>query len=438
MKSVVVGDVVQHRGDQVLASVRTELPAQPSSVASLAPVSLLDEPTGSSDIGGLQWHPPRAWRRRQTITTDQWRLLNGTPVAPHRSAAATAAAWVLWDIGLRSFAAARWYYLNCAAFAKFRERDRQNERPDLPACAAHWSAIAARARNYRPTVNPADSELISDARTIVATWNDPALVAAGLAVIINRFADGHGLIARPIAKRDLSVWMHVCDSTAHRLLRSLEEQGLIVCARAWADGPPAEATLWTLQVPADQTRGKCTHDVTATPSPTLLHPLWGQLGYASGRVWLYLHTHQTSSLTTSAIKTACALPRGDTSCGTLHTLRRLVELGLATRTGHGPATRWAVATHPGALDEVARQTGATQRALENRARVHADRAVWHAEGPHERAVKLRHLQVLRSRLVHTDIAGRDCGTLFAELEPIPQASCGHTHVMRCAPPLVPD
>lgn len=409
-KSIVAGEALSHHGDHVIATVRDELPdTRPQAIPTpLLPQALI------ADAGeaGMQWHPPRAWRRRAPITPDQWHILNATVAAPQRSTAATAAAWVLWDIGLRNFPAVRWYYLNCNAFAKFRERDLAIDRADLPACASHWESIAERARTYRPPIDPSDHEILAEARTIIATWNDPTLAAAGLAVIAHRFADGHGLVARPIAKRDLSLWMHIGDSAAYRLMQRLEDAGLISCARAWADGPPQEATLWTLRVPGGETRGDCAHDVTTTPLGELLHPLWGQQGYAAGRIWSLLSRDKTPKPTHS-IAQACALRVGDSSHGTLRILRQLGELGLIVRTGAGPATRWQLVEGLG-LDDAAAAAGATERALENRARIHSDRSVWHAEGPHERQTKLRALQVLRARLRHDDVAGRVQGTLFTD------------------------
>ncbi len=66
----------------------------------------------------------------------------------------------------------------------------------------------------------------------------------------------------------------------------------------------------------------------------------------------------------------------------------------------------------GAVDSAATSSGAFERAKQLRARIIGERKAYHAEGPGERARMRSGLKVLRDRLTHTDIAGREQGSLF--------------------------
>ena len=409
-KVVALGAITHTRGDRVLADfVEVAGAADRAGTAAIStpPLRLITDGEETTD---LQWQSPRAWRPRQALAAEQWHVLNDS-TTPDRSAAATAAAWVLWQVGIRSFAAARWYYQHLPAFSKFRNRDaeRQSKRSS---CAAHWQAIADRARAHRPPLSPADRDVLDEALAAIATWDDPALVAAGIAVI-RRFADGHGLRSRPIAKRDLASWLYVCDSRAHLYLRQLADLGLIVCARDWADGPPWQATLWHLGAPADIYRGNGTHDVTQlTGESTPLHPLWGMLGFDSYQVWSTAARSLGPSVTTRELALSCGLASGDRTHGVLRVVRALHDLGLFKRVGSGRGTRWSAISGQAAVDAAADECGATTRARELLARIVGERKVWHAEGPRERARSVSGLAALRSRLTHEDVTGRPQGTLF--------------------------
>ncbi|WP_238423115.1 hypothetical protein [Gordonia sp. 'Campus'] len=413
VKRVRIGAVVSHAGDRVRAAITDDLTPHsptPGPMVALSAAAQMHELASDTDgAGELQWQAPRAWRRRTPISAQQWRILNDTG-EDDRSAAATAAAWVLWDVGLRSFAAVRWFYAHCPAFAKFRDRDGDRRRT-RSACAAHWQSIAARATSHRPPLDPADQALVDDALSEVATWDEPDLVAAAVAVITHRFTDGHGLADRPIAKRCLATWMSICDSRAFVHLQRLQERGLLVRTRDWRDGPANEAALYSLRVPAALYRGNGDHDVT---DPLRLHPLWGQLGHHSHRLWSLLATHP-ASLPTIEVATRSALSPGGAGWGVLGLLTTLGSLGLVTRMGTGRGTRWTVTpdqADPGAVDSAAASSGAFERAKQLRARIVGERKAYHAEGPGERARMRTGLKVLRSRLTHADVAGRDQGSLF--------------------------
>lgn len=413
VKRVRIGAVVSHAGDRVRAAITDDLTPHsptPGPMVALSAAAQMHELAPDTDgAEELQWQAPRAWRRRTPISAQQWRILNDTG-GEDRSAAATAAAWVLWDVGLRSFAAVRWFYAHCPAFAKFRDRDGDRRRA-RSACAAHWQSITARASTHRPPLDPADQALVDDALTEVATWDEPDLVAAAVAVITHRFTDGHGLVDRPIAKRCLANWMSVCDSRAYVHLQRLQERGLLVRTRDWQDGPANEAALYSLRVPDTFYRGNGAHDVT---DPHRLHPLWGQLGHHAHALWSSLSS-QGRAVTTPEVAAKSPLPPGGTGWGVLGLLNTLGSLGLVTRIGTGKGTRWTVTptqSDQGAVDSAATSSGAFERAKQLRARIVGERKAYHAEGPGERARMRSGLKVLRDRLTHTDIAGREQGSLF--------------------------
>lgn len=359
----------------------------------------------SVDTGAqLVTDAPRAWRRRTTFSTDEWDVLTDTRTRD-RSAAATAAAWVLWRHGIRSAAAALWWYQRCAAFTKFRHRDEESRKPGLAsnwsACRHHWASIVSRARSHRPNVSEADRQILAAAREEIRWWADPDLQAAA-AVLIDRFDDGHGLTDRPIARRDLQLALHLSDGVASQRIAALVSRGLIQVRSAWTPTAPREATRYDLTVPSHVYRGKSAHDIT-TPLTILRHALWGLLRHGCRRALLTLERHPSS--TTRTLATLLALPVGDASHGTLHLLRQLEHAGLASRSGTGRGTTWSLSLTAD-LDAAARLTGADLRAQELAARICGERACWHAESHAESARSLRGLHVLRARLTHSDAAGR--------------------------------
>ena len=422
IKVVELGEVAHTAGDRIVAEFvdAGDTPSDTTSATSglaRAPQLRL---VGDDSDDALQWQSPRAWRPRQSLSAADWQILTDSTTSD-RSAAATAAAWVLWRAGVRTFAAARWYYQHLPAFRKFRDRDRDSRgggTSTRSACVAHWEAIAERARTYRPPISPTDQDMLDEAFSAVATWDDPALVAAGVAVLTHRFGDGYGLRDRPIAKRDLAAWMFVCDSRAHTYLKALVKLGLLICARDWADGPPWQATLWHLGAAGGIYRGNGAHDVThlkGASSP--LHPLWGKLGFVAYAVWSYT-LHSPTGLRSSLIAKECGLEVGDRTHGAVRVLRELAELGLVERLGRGRGTRWSGVGGVGVVAAAAERVGAAERARQLLARIVAERKVWHADGPGERSRMAARLIELRKRLTHTDIAGRDQGSLFSGFEDI--------------------
>lgn len=396
---------------EVIAAVRAALPLHGSTCSPRAtnrrrqPIPSTDGlPLIGADAPALVTQAPRAWRRRHPFSPEEWSVLNNRS-ATDRSAAATAAAWVLWRHGIRSAAAALWWYQRCAAFDKFRHRDEESRRAglaaDWSACRQHWSAIASRARNHRPDIPESDRRLLAAAREEIRWWSDPDLQAAA-AVLIDRFDDGHGLADRPIARRDLQLALHLSDGVAAERISALIRRGLLRVSTPWSSAAPREATRYDLAVPPAVYRGESDHDVTS-PLVPLTHPLWGLLRHACRRALLTLLRHPGSP--TRTLADLLHLPVGDASHGTLHLLHQLEQAGLALRSGTGRGTTWSPSPTAD-LDAAAHLLGADLRARELAARICGERACWHAETHAESARSLRGLQVLRARLTHSEIAGR--------------------------------
>lgn len=400
-------------------------PATPGGTAEATPVLLPSD--DHSESHGLQWESPRAWRARQRMSPDEWRKLNTTNPAD-RSMAATEAAWLLWRHGVRSFAAARWWYEHLPAFAKFRDRDVDAHRKAgrrgpirWEACQQHWQSIVRRARAHRPAIPASDQAVIDAALEEISWWPEADLAAAAAVIVHQRYRDGHGITARPVARRDLSTWLHLSDGTAARTLQALVRRGLLVLVERWPEGNPRHANLYTLAVPSRIYRGKVAHDVTSPRvRTTLTHPLWAQLGHTCRRVWAALQT--LPSPTTSRIATLLGLPTGDQTYGVLRSLHHLGELGLVQRTGRGRGTRWVLgATTP---DDAAATCGALDRARQISARVVAERRCWHAESRSEQDRSRRGLEVLRRRLTHADAIPGMVHAFTARTESSPQRRSG--------------
>lgn len=364
----------------------------------------------------LQYESPRAWRARKRLTGDDWRILNDS-TRTDRSLAATEGAWRLWRHGVRSFAAARWWYERLPCFAKFRDRDLQAHRQRgargpmrWEHCARHWASIVRRARTHKPTVPAEDQTVIDAVLAEVSHWDEPELSATVAVLIAERFASGHGIHARPIARRDLNMWMHFSDGTAARVLQELRRRDVLELVEQWPAVNPRHANLYTLKVPSAIYRGKGAHDVTSpTAKRYLTSPLWAHIGHLPRTVWTQLATH-THGLSSSHLATSLGIPQGDRTYGVVRALRTLASLGLAVRTGRGRTTRWQAA--PDITPELAAtSSGATERARQIHARVVAERRCWHSETRREQARSKRGLVALRARLTHADANASGPGVL---------------------------
>ncbi len=372
----------------------TSLPSagRPRRRLTVAPAEALDTAPSSSaapDEWDLLDHErPRAWRLRRPFTSQQWALLHHTPDEGQRSHAATAAAWALWQNGIRSWKRAAGWYRACPAFGKFAARDDHGR--------AHWEAIKARALNYRPA-DPAADDRIRSVLAEIVRWDDPSLVAAAYACIVHRFADGHGIEARPIAWRDLAEWLTVSVATAGRRLHELAVRGALTVAqphdRATA---PHEATCYTLTIPAAIYRTDMRHDVTLESSS--LHPLWGTLGQPAHSLWAHLDPHTPTP--TRTLAHTLGIAPGTLSYGARRWLDRLERSGLAVRRGVGRATSWV--RGPATLDEAAKKNGVLEFRTQLLRTINAEREAWHAP-----TVRMSHAVRLRTRaLLHRHHPGR--------------------------------
>ena len=313
---------------------------------------------------------PRAWRPRRPFTSQQWAILHHSPSEGYRSHAATAAAWVLWQYGIRSWRRAAAWYRTCPAFVKFAARDDGGR--------AHWESIKAVATAYRPH-DPAGDDLIRTVLTEISSWDDPTVVAAAYAVITHRFADGYGTDDRPIAWRDMALWLNVSHATAGRRIKALVERGLLAVSkphdRATA---PRAATCYSLRTPPAIYRTDVRHDLTVggrtTPHP-ILHRIWGTLGHSSWSIWTHLPT-QGHGTTTSELGVKSGLPPGSLNYGVRRALALLADIGLAVRTGRGRGTRWL--RGPQSLTEAADLCGATAHSTQLARTITGEREAWHA------------------------------------------------------------
>ncbi|WP_299577438.1 hypothetical protein [uncultured Williamsia sp.] len=323
---------------------------------------------------------PRAWRRIPAMTPRQFKILTTEPKAGQRSDAATAAAWVLWARGIRSWSAASASYRRWPAFVKFVERDdedHQHGRDIAPGyrsnCQRHWESIVTRARALRPKeVDPGDAGVIAAALAEVACWDDPTLVAAAVAVIHRRFSDGYGITSRPIAVRDLSAWLSSASlGGVNALLHSLVRRGLLVLTIAHdRHTAPGEANRYTLAVPSTTYRTESVHEVT--DPERILHPLWSLLGHAARQV---LHHTPTTPTRLPDVAGACGLAPGTLTHGVRLLLAKLEAAGLVQRHGSGRGTRWSRTGT--ALDEAAATLGVPALRSALLTRINLEREAWH-------------------------------------------------------------
>lgn len=328
---------------------------------------------------------PRAWRRRARFAAADWRLLTSRPAVGQRSDRATEAAWRLWQSGIRDWSMASWYYRNCDVFEKFSARDQKKP----GSSRAHWDAIVARARAHRPPPNSTDDAVVARVRDRIATWTDrPAQAIAMLAVLEHRFTDGHGLVDRPIAVRDLMSWLNLASlGTAKSLLDDLVAAGALELSTPYGRSAPREASRFTLLDPQQSSsRTDPEHDVTIQgyEHPPLLlttgdplSPVWGLLGAGCWRIYSQLLARPAPAAS-ATLAEEVGLKVGTRRSGCLRLLDILVQAQLVRRIGQGRATRW-IAVGGDAVHAAEVTTGARDRLKAVRTRINAERSSWHAE-----------------------------------------------------------
>ena len=349
-------------------------------------------------LSAVDVEAPYAWGPPKRMTAEHLRVLNRAPGPGKRSDAATAGAWVLIDLKIRSWRTAKPFYDRYPCFVKFRERDQQATARGTRYSARHvshsykhWRHVLERFRSHQPPVSAEDQALITDVLAEVACWDDANLVAAAVAVVHHRFADGHGTADRPLADRCLAGWLAVEHTTAQRRLKGLLERGLlelVVPHDRYA--ARHEAHRYRLRRPSIIYRTNLRHDVTCPPS--LTHPLWGVLGQSVRHVWEKLRSEPAP---TAVLAELTGQPAGTSSHGTKKALDALCAVGLARRRGTGPRTVWVRSETQ--LDVVADHHGATARHRLLLATINTEREAWHAITRRARATARTKLAYLHTR-----------------------------------------
>ncbi|MBE7195630.1 MAG: hypothetical protein INR66_24535, partial [Gordonia polyisoprenivorans] len=367
--------------------------------SSLSPVLAdTDTEAGAVALSAVDVEAPYAWGPPKRMTAEHLRVLNRVPRPGERSDAATAGAWVLIELKVRSWRTAKPFYDRYPCFVKFRERDQQAAARGTRYSARHvshsykhWRRVFERFRSYQPEVSAEDRALIADVLAEVACWDDPDLVAAAVAVVHHRFSDGYGTADRPLADRCVAGWLSVEHTTAQRRLKGLCERGLLELVVPH-DRYTArhEAHRYRLRRPSGVYRTSLRHDVTCPPS--LTHPLWGLLGQSVRHVW--------EKLSSSATSTADLAERTGQAPGTrTHGVRRALDVlcaaGLVSRSGTGPRTVWS--RSGGTLEDAAEHYGALTRHRLLLATINTEREAWHAITRRARATARTRLGYLHAR-----------------------------------------
>lgn len=318
----------------------------------------------------------RGWWARPSWASEDRALLHARPPAGQRSDWATAAARMLWRRGVRDWAEARRYYRRYPVFAKYRDR-RDGGR-------AHWAGVADTAAAYRGPVTAAAAERCAGWLEVAGRWTAHDEAAAVAAVVWHRYGDGRGLEARPVAVRDLALWLGCGRDKAHGLLGALQARGVLVRVRSHSDGPAGEAALYTLGSVPDEAPAEGVEDFGHELTPPLcgaldpevvLSPVWSVLGQGARAVWSLLGS---AGLPTGALAAGAGLPVGRAGrSGLLLLLGRLEACGLAARAGDGWRRGRA------GLEAAGRAVGASAVLARVRRRVLLERTRWH--GVTERA-----------------------------------------------------
>lgn len=364
----------------------------------------MDQAVAAADpmyLSAADVESPYAWKPRRALTDEESKLLNRHVGEGERSDEATRAARdiLIAARNIRSWRAAKWYYDRFPVFAKFRERDNQARAKgrrfsaDNPSLSfTHWSSVITTFRNHRAPVCDGDQALIDAAMAEVTHWDDAELVAAAVAVVHNRFSDGHGVEDRPISHRCLAAWLNVDHTTAGRRIKGLIDRGLLELVvphnRYTAR---QEAHRYRLHRPSAIYRTDLHHDLTSPRVVT--HPLWGDLGQFSRHIWQQLPAK--APLSTSQLAAMVGARAGTASHGTKRVLDGLAEQGLAQRHGRGRGTTWTLG--PATLDEVAERLGTVARHRLMLAAINVEREAWHTTSPRTRTAARERLSYLHKR-----------------------------------------
>ena len=405
----------------------------PDTGAATSPIPPHDSSNDAADpvhLSAADVESPYAWKPRRALTDEESKLLNRHVAEGSRSDEATRAARevLIAALNIRSWRAAKWYYDRFPVFAKFRERDDQARAKgrrfsaDNPSLSfTHWSSVITTFRNHRAPVCTEDRALIDRALAEVAQWDDADLVAAAVAVVHNRFSDGHGVDDRPISHRCLAAWLNVDHSTAGRRIKGLIDRGLLELVVPHSRYTARqEAHRYRLHLPSPIYRTGLHHDLTSPRVVT--HPLWGDLGQSSRHIWQELQVEDPLSTAQLASRTGVAA--GTASYGAKRVLDALAELGLAKRLGRGRGTTWTLG--PASLDEVAEELGTVARHRLLLAAINVEREAWHTTSPRTRTAARERLSYLHRRQHQAARAAPGQLHLFAVISDEPYGDRGRS------------
>lgn len=359
------------------------------------PVSVAHSPSAATVSAPAVGPTVRAWRRRDRFTPEQLAALELVPgPGADRSVLACRAAWALWCHGVRSWDEARAHYATRSVFGKYSARADRGR--------SHWTRQAQLWASYRGAVSADDRARCDAWLELAGTWTDHDAAAAAVAVIAHRYLDGRGLVGRPVAVRDLALWLGCSAREAHRRVRGLVDLGVLEVARSHYDGPASEASRYTLGTPgltAELYRGDLPHDAD-TPMgggpldpAVVLSPVWSVLGHRARAVWSLLGE---AGQTTVVLAAGAGVATGDPSYGARLSLDALVGAGLAVRSGRGRSLRWSRGEVGLDAAGVAVGAGAVLAALAQV--VAAERSVWHSGSEVDRLAAGEALDALRAGL----------------------------------------
>lgn len=313
--------------------------------------------------------------RTSRALDEQARAALSVPCPPGQDATVHAlrAAWHLWRCGYREWAEVAGIVLRAPALARWCRGGVKHARRRWVMEAAKWEA-------WRPQLDDDATAVLEGARVSAALL--PAGLETVLVAILAWMQRAGRVQGVPIAVRDLIVW-GACSSrgSAQRAVEDLETGGVLVRARRWEDGPPEEATLWSLQPPTLWQMGQeisdCAGkwDIPTHPLPYgegyVYHPVWLELGALSRRAHTALA--RSSSSTTAVLSEELGIGLSSTRAR----LQRLEASGLVSRSQQGRSTIWSASTAKWSSLPVVR--AAEERHRQRVRQMGAEREVWRDE-----------------------------------------------------------
>lgn len=277
-------------------------------------------------------------------------VLLETPEEGNRSDKAIAARPVVIRRLGASWSAVRAVVMAAPVFGKFADRGEEVARAWWEREEESWQEYRERegvpARPAGPSAEELETarswwswsvERIEERHTRV---RGARLLLALAAVIRRRMLDGRGLESRPVAVRDLVNWGVATDErAASKVLRELEECGVLVLARGYDWSTPLEAKRWSMPWFLFGTKSDTRAPqgaLRALPLPASPSPLWLEVGPLYWLVWSLLGISSPSSAETVGGWL------GGSAQSAREWLTRLEDLGLVSRESAGRGVLWSV------------------------------------------------------------------------------------------------